>query len=67
MIGRPVHYMRSEGGNWTACGVQSDLAAWDYRHVECLRCRKTKVWKRCVFGDREAYQAAMKKQGKLQP
>ena len=45
MIGRPVHLKKKGNSNWTACGVQSDLAAWDCRHVECLRCRRTKLWK----------------------
>ena len=44
-IGRPVHFKtKAERENWTACGVQSDFAAWDHRHVDCLRCRKTKKW-----------------------
>jgi hypothetical protein len=45
MTGRPVHLKRKSESNWTACGVQSDLAAWDARDVRCLRCRKTKLWK----------------------
>ena len=44
MIGIPVH-LKTKNQNWTACGKQSDSAAWDYRHVTCLLCRKTRNWK----------------------
>lgn len=54
MTGRPIHF-KTKNRDWTACGKQSDLAAWDYRHVTCLLCRKTRAWKACTTGDMQAF------------
>jgi len=51
-MSRPVHFNRKS--NWAACGKQSDLQAYDYRHVTCLLCRKTNFWKTCESLDRVA-------------
>jgi hypothetical protein len=61
MIGRPVHLKRKGGSNWTACGTQSDLAAWDCRDVECLRCRKTKLWKMQRWGTDASHNAEIER------
>jgi len=52
MIGKPVHYIYSNNAgirffNWSACGrnVCSDLITKEKSKVECLRCRKTKLFR----------------------
>jgi hypothetical protein len=52
-IGKPVHFKRehkASGGSVfrTACGVSVNdgvLAAWDIRHVECYRCKRTRYYR----------------------
>lgn len=50
-LGKPVHLKRQvedESVSRTACGIrvhEDTLAAWDIRHVECFRCRRTMYFK----------------------
>jgi len=47
-IGKPTHFKLSKD-DYPVCGIMSksakDNAAYDPRHVDCLRCRRTKIWK----------------------
>lgn len=46
MTGVPTHF-RPHNDNRSACGVDyPELSAFDGRDINCLRCRKTKAWKR---------------------
>lgn len=45
MIGIPCHF-RPTNENKSACGIEyPQISAYDGRDVNCIRCRKTKVWK----------------------
>lgn len=47
-VGRPTHF-RPTNANKSACGIECpELAAYDGRDVDCLKCRKTAAWKRQV-------------------
>lgn len=47
-IGVPTHF-RPTNENVSACGIECpEYAAYDGRDVDCIRCRKTKVWKEYV-------------------
>jgi len=44
-IGKPCHY-RPTDKDVSACGIVSpEYAAYDIRDVDCIRCKKTKVYK----------------------
>lgn len=45
-VGVPCHF-RPSNANVSACGIVGPkLAAYDGRDVDCIRCQKTKEWKR---------------------
>lgn len=51
-IGKPIHF-RPNNKNITACGiVGSELAAYDPRDCDCLRCMKTKKYKKAMGKNR---------------
>lgn len=52
-IGKPTHFKVANSS--TACGLHGNThyAAWDGRDVECLRCRKTKAWKKYMGEGKE--------------
>jgi len=54
MLGKPIHLM-TRHKNWTECGCQSIHLTADYRKVECLRCRRTLLWKKLRFEDLNPY------------
>jgi hypothetical protein len=45
---KDTHFKLSKD-DYPVCGIMSkyakDNAAYDPRHVDCLRCRRTKIWK----------------------
>lgn len=44
-LGVPCHF-RPGNEDLTACGIEcAAYAAYDGRDVDCLRCRKTRLWK----------------------
>jgi hypothetical protein len=46
MIGIPCHF-RPNNDNISACGIYApQIKAFDGRDVNCLRCRKTLIWKK---------------------
>lgn len=46
MIGIPCHF-RPTNEDKSACGIECpQISAYDGRDVNCIRCRKTKAWKR---------------------
>ena len=48
LIGKPTHF-RPGKHPLTACGlVGSYDMAYDPRDVDCLRCRRTKAWKKAM-------------------
>lgn len=52
-LGKPTHLKLKNGA--TACGlVGAERAAYDPRDVECLRCRKSPLFKRALNGNGES-------------
>lgn len=46
-IGKPTHY-RYSNMNVSACGLVGAPAAYDPRDVDCLRCMKTRIYRKAV-------------------
>lgn len=56
-VGRPTHF-RPTNANKSACGIECpELAAYDGRDVDCLKCRKTSAWKRQAGQIKSGYTA----------
>lgn len=52
-LGVPTHF-RPTNENVSACGVEHpQFAAYDGRYVDCILCRRTKVWKKYMGQDRK--------------
>jgi hypothetical protein len=52
-VGVPCHF-RPNNKNRSACGIECPTyASYDGRDVDCIRCRKTKVWKTYMGQDKK--------------
>lgn len=46
LIGKPTHFKNAQAYDSTACGYAGSLRKTDDpKAVNCLRCRKTRVWR----------------------
>ena len=50
--GKPAHFRTDNEQRRSVCGIPwVEFFAWDARDVNCVRCMKTKAWKRAMGRD----------------